>query len=132
VIKQRLCRVLSVGPARKFATHAPPCARSEARHGRAQGIGTILVAQRAQTLGAEPVLPTAAQITDNDLRHAAVIAKDRLDLAIDPIPGPIADRGNEDAIMKNLARGRTEDPGTRPPTSALWATLAPNAMSSPR
>src|SRR5207302_8793089 len=77
--------------------------------------GPIPVARRARQLGAGPsAAELPAQITNTDLRHAAVIAEDRLDLAIDPIPGPIADRGNEDAVMKNLARGRTRRPRNEP------------------
>ena len=44
------------------------------------------------------------QVPDHDLGHAAVVAQDRLDLAIDPVLRPIAHRRNENAVVEDLPR----------------------------
>ena len=46
----------------------------------------VLVAQGGEPLGAEPRrADLAAQVADHDLGHAAVVAQDRLDLAVDAV-----------------------------------------------
>ena len=78
--------LLAVGPARKLGAHPRRRALEQACHRRAQGFGAILVAQRAQPFGAEPrAADLAAQIADDHLGHPAVVAQDRLDLAIDAV-----------------------------------------------
>ena len=52
-----------------------------------------------------PTWPRRSPI--NDLGHAAVVAQDRLDLAVDAVPGPVAHRRDQHAVVEDLARGGT-------------------------
>ena len=68
-------------------------------------VSAVLIAQGAQALRAKPrAADLAAQVADDDLGHAAVVAQDRLNLAVDAFLGPVPDRRDQHAVVKNLAR----------------------------
>src|SRR5204862_169923 len=126
VVKQRLSAVLSVRPAGNLAAHSRGGALDQARHRRTHGVRPILIAQRAETLGAQPrASDLAAQVANDDLGNAAVVAQDCIDLAIDAVLAPVTHRRNEDAVVEDLARGGARGSRHQPADVRLVGNAGP-------
>src|SRR5262245_13637904 len=94
----------AVWPPGELRAHALCRAFYQSCHRRAHDVRAIFRAQGTKALGTEAGAPDlSAQVSDHDLRYPAIVAQDRLDLAVHSLLGPVPNRWNQNTVVEDFA-----------------------------